>query len=136
MTIQGIPNGDELFAPDAFPSVDLSAPTDCAFVHESLTGLQIVHVYGDVDLSSSPAFESAIAEAAQMQAPIVINLEPCNYVDSSVLSALIRLHKTYGDRLWIVLPKSSPVRRIFAITSLLLALPIIETITDIHSHRP
>jgi len=89
------------------------------FVHDRVDGVDILRVYVEVDLSSVAALETALQGAATPNAQILVDLQPCTFIDSSVLAALIRAEKTYQGRFGLILPEAGPVRRIFTITSLL-----------------
>lgn len=89
----------------------------CAFIHDA--GAEgVVHIFGEIDLSNAAEFESELREAAARQRSIVINLSACNYMDSSGLRVLLRLHADLGDRLRIVLPPTGGVRRVFTVAGL------------------
>lgn len=92
---------------------------ESVFVHDHVGGVDVLRVYGEVDLSSVAALESAIDAAAGPDAQVVVDLQPCTFIDSSVLAALIRAERTYQGRFGLMLPEVGPVRRIFTITSLL-----------------
>jgi anti-anti-sigma factor len=98
------------------------------FVHDTVAGVELLRVFGEVDLSSVPAFEDALRSAAGPEARIVVDLQACTFIDSSVLTALIRAERSYRGRFGIILPESGPVRRVFVITQLLEHLPITAAI--------
>jgi anti-anti-sigma factor len=99
--------------------------SDYAFIHETLGDTSIIHVYGELDLASASEFEAAIAVTAEPGQKVRIDLEPCNYLDSTVLAVLIRAYKNYANRLSIVLPATGAVARIFEMTSLADVLPTV-----------
>lgn len=98
------------------------------FVHDRVAGTDVLRVYGEVDLSSVAALETALQAAAGPDAQIVVDLQPCTFIDSSVLAALVRAAKTYEGRFGLILPESGPVRRIFTITSLVEHFTMAEAI--------
>ena len=101
---------------------------ESVFVHDHVDGVDVLRVYGEVDLSSVAALEKALGAAAGPDAQILVDLQPCTFIDSSVLAALIRAEKTYQGRFGLILPEIGPVRRIFTITSLLEHFKVVAAI--------
>jgi anti-anti-sigma factor len=50
--------------------------------------------------------------------PLVVDLTACNYLDSTILNVLIRAANAALNRVGVVVPADSRVRRIFNITGL------------------
>jgi len=101
-----------------------------ALIHEALDHATIVHVFGELDLSSANELEVAIAAADASGKGIVIDLEPCTYIDSSILAVLIRAFKKHSSRLSIVLAPTGTVTRLFELTSLKQVLPIVPSLLE------
>ena len=99
-----------------------------AIILESRPEGEILHVFGEVDLTSVDELRSAIDRAAAGGPHVIVDLEPCTYIDSTILSVLMRASDTYAGRFQIVVPPSGIVRRVFTITSLIGQLPVIEKI--------
>jgi anti-anti-sigma factor len=99
-----------------------------AIILESRSEGEILHVFGEVDLTSVDELRSAIDSAAATGPHVIVDLEPCTYIDSTILSVLMRASETYAGRFQIVIPPSGIVRRIFTITSLIGQLPVIEKV--------
>lgn len=97
------------------PSIGLSA-----IVSENVAGYSVVHVFGEVDLFTSPDLERAVGEAAAASETqfVVVDFSECRYLDSTTLSVLVRAKKALPERLRIVVPSSVPIRRLFEITNL------------------
>jgi anti-anti-sigma factor len=106
------------------------AALENAFIHESQPSRQIVHVFGEVDLACVDQLQAAVEEAAQGPGTVVVDLAPCRYIDSSTLTLLVRLSHTYAGRFLIVVPPEGMVRRVFAITSLVDKLPIVDSLEE------
>ncbi len=54
----------------------------------------IVTARGDIDLSTAPLFESCLLqEVARGERDLVVNLSHTDYLDSSGLAVLLRIHK-------------------------------------------
>jgi anti-anti-sigma factor len=58
----------------------------------------------------------------------VVDFTGCRYIDSTVLTVLVRASKKNGDALHVVIPLGSHIRRIFAITNLDRMIRIEETL--------
>jgi anti-anti-sigma factor len=99
-----------------------------AIILESRPDGEILHVFGEVDLTSVDELRSAIDRAAASGPHVIVDLEPCTYIDSTILSVLMRASDTYAGRFQIVVPPTGIVRRVFTITSLIGQLPVIEKI--------
>jgi anti-anti-sigma factor len=97
-----------------------------AIILENRPEGEILHVFGEVDLTSVDELRSAIDRAAASGLHVIVDLEPCTYLDSTILSVLMRASDTYAGRFQIVVPPSGIVRRVFTITSLIGTLPVIE----------
>jgi anti-sigma B factor antagonist len=95
-----------------------------ATVLEEIGDKWVVHVLGDIDLSSALELEAAIDQAATFGAPVVVDLRECRYMDSTGLTALVRAVKRYG-RVEAVVTEHSPISRIVQITGFQKVLPIV-----------
>lgn len=89
-----------------------------AFIREEMTGGEILHVLGEVDLANAAEFETALIELTTGDGDVVVDLTACSYMDSSGLRVLAAAHKIVEDRLRVVIPKGGSVHRIFEITGL------------------
>jgi len=82
-------------------------------------GVRVVPVTGEVDLANSSALEARIETAlAEGPAVVVVDFSAADYIDSTVLSVLVRQKKHAGEQLRIVVPEESRLRRIFRLTGL------------------
>ena len=117
-----LPETKEPPIPDEHPSVVIS-------VDGTATATAVVRVHGELDYSTSDRLSEAI-EGTQSVAPrpVVIDFSECRYIDSTVLTVLIRANKTLGDALRVVIPRDSHLRRIFTITNLDRVMQIDETL--------
>jgi anti-anti-sigma factor len=87
----------------------------------------ILRVRGEVDTSNSLALEAAIAGASQAHRGVVlVSFVECTFADCSCLSVLIRQFKTLPQRLMIVAPPASRLRRLLDLASLAAALPVYD----------
>jgi anti-anti-sigma factor len=75
----------------------------------------VLHVFGDVDLSTVGELREAIQEIAVDGDSVLINLSKCRYFDSSGLAALIQARKLMGVRLTILVDPKSQIFRVMSI---------------------
>jgi anti-anti-sigma factor len=77
----------------------------------------MLHVFGDVDISSAVELIEAIDEAANFESDslLISNLSKCRYFDSSGLAALIHARKLLGSRITVLVKARSPVLRVMQI---------------------
>ena len=82
-------------------------------------------VVGEFDIFSSEELAYQIEERARKGQSLCLDFTRCTYIDTSVLTLLVRAAKTHGDRLQMIVPAGSVVARILSITQLDRVLPIV-----------
>ena len=93
------------------------------FLVEKLGRLNLVHVLGELDIGNYAEVSDAIERIADDgDDPIIIAFVECTYIDTSGLTVLVQAHRKYGNRLRVVVPPDSKIRRIFEVTGLHRAL--------------
>jgi len=90
----------------------------------------VFELAGEHDLSTTSKVEAAVRTASEGQSRIVYDLTGVTYLDSTVLTMLVRSHKQLGKGFGVVLPSASPIRRIFEITKLDRIFPVQETLEE------
>jgi anti-sigma B factor antagonist len=86
---------------------------------DRLNGKTVVRVIGELDFSTSHHLDAAIQKARNGASRVVIvDFTQCRYLDSSVLTILVRTQKLLHDSLRVVVPEDAQIRRIFTITNL------------------
>ena len=85
-----------------------------AFVHDSQDGVDALHVFGEIDLSTEREFEAMIGQAAAQQRPLIVDLAACTYMDSCALHVLQRASARYDISVFAA--EHSTVQRVFEIT--------------------
>lgn len=98
-----------------------------AFVYDVVDGQDVIHVLGDVDLSTSAEFANDISRFSDSDA-LVVDLTNCTYVDSSCLHVLVRAKRHLQERLQVVVPRDARIRRVFEITGLERHLEIMNSL--------
>jgi anti-anti-sigma factor len=84
---------------------------------ESQDGVLVARLRGELDAFNVPDVEPLLAAIPKGE-PLIVSLEQCRYCDTSVLGALVRLHKSRPNNLAIVFSKGSIVERVFDIAQL------------------
>jgi len=88
-----------------------------AVVTENGEDIDIVHIFGEIDLVSAPELGAAIDAAAGSGGPIIVDFSECRYLDSTTFTVLARAQKALGDRIRVVVPERLAIRRLFSITN-------------------
>jgi len=86
-----------------------------AFVHESVSRAEILHVIGDVDLGSVGRFEQAMCRAERKGRLLVVDLTECAYLGAAGFSALVRAHKRLGPNLHVAAPPNGMPARLLSL---------------------
>ena len=99
---------------------------------ERLKDVAFLHVMGDVDVSNATEFEHALNEAANAddRPLVVVSMLETLYVDTTALGVLVAASRAYGDRMRIITPEESTVRRILTMTGLNRTLRLHEDFTS------
>ena len=85
-----------------------------------LSGIHLLRVAGDIDCSTSPAFDEALREAFALDGRVLIDLSSCSYIDSGGLGVILTALKEVRGRGWLgVISPNSNVRRLLEICGLL-----------------
>lgn len=90
----------------------------------------MVPLVGEFDMSIVEPVESFITAMLEGDGPVVVDLSEARYIDSCILDLLARTKRRAGDRLSLVLPKSSKLRRVFEITGLDATLEVAESLSQ------
>jgi anti-anti-sigma factor len=93
----------------------------------SFNDSMIVELSGEHDMSTMPNIEPTMAAACLAANLVVVDLSRATFIDSSVLSMLLRAHKRLGERLRVVVATGSRVHRIFEITQMDRYIALSET---------
>ena len=107
---------------------------NAAFVREEFDAVNVLHVFGELDISNSKEFEAEVKGAEETLEPdklLVIDLGTCTFLDSTALQVVVRVHQRLGDRLCVIVPEASVIHRVFRITSLDTRIPIAESLSKV-----
>jgi anti-anti-sigma factor len=89
----------------------------------------LIKVVGGLDMMSSHLLNDAIVVAGT-DSVVLVSLEDCSSLDSTILSVLVRHHRHMAERFVLVAPKGSYVRRILEMCGLDSALHIVSSLPD------
>ncbi len=97
---------------------------------EPVPGVVELRVGGDVDLGGGKRLERALDAEIAGGARVLVNLADCGFLDSSGLSALIRIARAAPEpgRFAVFCEPEGTVRQVFALTRA-------HTLLDVHADR-
>ena len=78
----------------------------------------VIWLEGEIDLANVAAVDDEIRAVLDDDSRIVIDLSLTDYIDSAGLRLLFSLARSVGERLSIVLPEDSPLRRVVTMVGL------------------
>jgi anti-anti-sigma factor len=78
--------------------------------------MQVLQVFGDVDLATSPEFAAVISGSIAAGKQLTIDLTTCRYIDSSGLTVLILARRRFGARLCVLVKSRTIVARLLQTT--------------------
>jgi anti-anti-sigma factor len=82
-------------------------------------GVVVVTVAGELDLTNAPELEARIAAAAPEDAPLVLDLDRVEFLDSAVMHVLFRLARERGTEAFaIVVSPDAPTMRALTLVGL------------------
>jgi anti-sigma B factor antagonist len=106
------------------PAADLSLRT------ERREGFSVVHVDGELDLSTLTAFDDELGHGVAAGHLLLVDLAGCTFIDSSALRALVRARKqarAAGGELAVAAP-SQTARRVLEIAAIDRFVPVFDTV--------
>ena len=97
------------------------------FVTLECEGRSVAAVTEPIDMSNCGALHQA-AKAVLERCPLIVDLSRCSYIDSMGLGVLLKLYRSYGRRLTVVVDPSSEIAAVFEITEMYDVLPMAPTL--------
>jgi anti-anti-sigma factor len=108
----------------------VTSPAEIAI--ESRAGSVIAHVTGEVDMTNaSYVRDQLLASIPNDALALVLDIEGCRYLDSAAIEVLFDLSRRLERRrqqLRIVMPPSSPLKRVIELTDVGSAAPVHDTL--------
>ena len=95
-----------------------------AALEEAVDSARVLALIGDLDLFKAEDFEAQVRALASGGDPLCLDFSECTYVDSSILTVLVRVVRSYGSQLEMIVPSNGNVARILSITQLDRLFPI------------
>lgn len=102
--------------------------TDLARVEtNTVNGVEIVRVIGEIDLSNATQVGDAIGEAIPDLREVVVDLSETEYLDSAGLAMLFRLAQRLNynrQELQLMVPADATIREVIRLTKLDQVIPV------------
>jgi anti-anti-sigma factor len=89
----------------------------------------VIKVCGALDILSSHLLADAIAVAG-LEPIVLVSFEECSYLDSTILSILVRHARVMRERLVLLVPKDGYVRRVLDMCGLVEVLHVVSTLPE------
>ena len=106
---------------DTEPTIEVTWPE---------TDVALVVLAGEQDMGSAPVIEGAVSDALRTCSHLVIDLSAVQFVDSSIISLLIRMRREAADRgcdFNLVVQEGQPIERTLEICGVLPELNRVPT---------
>lgn len=95
---------------------------------DSLDGVPVVHVRGEIDLSNASEVRDAFGAGVPDTAPVVLlDLTGTTFLDSAGIAMIFRLAERLGygrQELRLVVPPDAPIRTVIRLTQLDRIVPV------------
>ena len=108
----------------------MSSPAEIAVVRRD--GSVVAHVSGEIDMTNAAYLREQLLDSTPNDAlALVIDITGCRYLDSAAIEVLFDLSKRLGRRrqeLRLVMPPSSPLKRVIELTEIRTAAPVYESL--------
>jgi anti-anti-sigma factor len=110
----------------------VSSPAE--LVLETRGGSVVAHLSGEVDMSNaSYVRDQLLASMSNDALALVLDISGCRYLDSAAIEVLFDMSRRLARRrqeLRLVMPPTSPLRRVIELTEVHTAAPIYESLEE------
>jgi anti-sigma B factor antagonist len=65
-------------------------PTSFGIDREEMDGVHVLSVRGELDLATAPELREILDEGLEVEAPVLINLTDCEFIDSTGIAVIVR----------------------------------------------
>jgi len=89
-------------------------------------GTRVVSLSGELDLSNAETAETALREAREADAPLIIDMRELEFIDSTGIALLVGIIGGEGTEIRFVPSDSPSVTRVMELTGLAGRLPLVE----------
>ena len=108
----------------------MNSPAEIAV--ERRGGNVVAHVTGEIDMTNASYLRDQMLDSTPNDAlALVIDITGCRYLDSAAIEVLFDLSRRLARRrqdLKIVMPPSSPLKRVIELTEIRTAAPVYESL--------
>ena len=95
-------------------------------------GSVVAHVSGEIDMTNAAYLREQLLDSTPNDAfALVIDISACRYLDSAAIEVIFDLSRRLGRRrqeLRLVMPPSSPLKRVIELTEIGSAAPVYESL--------
>ncbi len=89
-------------------------------------GTRVVSLSGELDLSNAGTAETALQEAREADAPLIIDMRELEFIDSTGIALLVGIIRGEGPEIRFVPSDSPSVTRVMELTGLAGRLSLVE----------
>ena len=95
------------------------SPAPLVVIRDSRPDAEVLHLFGDADIATSGELEKAIDDI-DTPSPIIVDLTECAFIDTTVITILVRAAKRLGgsSRFRLVVAPHSHIDRVLGIVQL------------------
>jgi len=108
----------------------MSSPAEIAVERRGAS--VVAHVSGEIDMTNAAYLREQLLDSMPNDAlALVIDISACRYLDSAAIEVLFDLSRRLGRRrqqLRLVMPPSSPLKRVIELTEIRTAAPVFESL--------
>ena len=101
-------------------------------------GSVVAHVSGEIDMTNAAYLREQLLDSTPNDAfALVIDISACRYLDSAAIEVIFDLSRRLARRrqeLRLVMPPSSPLKRVIELTEIRTAAPVYESLDTALSH--
>jgi anti-anti-sigma factor len=97
---------------------------------ENEGGAAIIAVNGEFDLAGKPEFSAALEEALAQETPLIIDLEHCDFIDSTGIALVVRSSQRAADLGFGLVASGPQVHRVLDLVGIPEHLPTFDTRAD------
>jgi anti-anti-sigma factor len=108
----------------------VSSPAEIAV--ERRGGSVVAHLSGEIDMTNAAYVREQLLDSMPNDAlALVVDISGCRYLDSAAIEVLFDLSRRLGRRrqeLRVVMPPSSPLKRVIELTEVATAAPVFDSL--------
>jgi len=83
-------------------------------IRDTISGIAVLHVFGDVDIATAPELEAELCRFGPSET-VVVDLSECAFIDTSGISTLVRAFQRLKAHLRIVVAPQGHIARVLDI---------------------